>query len=101
MMMLIDQLKGEEVTPASVFTKDPQSLFLHEMRANATKQKSRYYCEEMLIKLDELHCSLYKQSELPAEIKYYKSRRGIPLVQFEDARYSSLISINDFIQFSG
>ena len=99
--MLIEQLKGEEVTPASVFTKDPQSLFLHEMRANATKQKSRYYCEEMLIKLDELHCSLYKQSELPVEIKYYKSRRGIPLVQFEDARLVLLDFNSHFTIFSG
>lgn len=85
-LLLGDKLTDKNHEKAENFTSDPQMAFLAEMRKNSQAVKERYYFEEISIVLDEIQASLYKQSELPTEIKQFKEKLPFPLIQFEDAR---------------
>jgi hypothetical protein len=85
-LLLGDRLRDKNLEKAESFTSDPQMAFLAELRKNSKVSKERYYFEEISIILDEVHASLYKQSELPLVIKQFKSQLSFPLIQFEDAR---------------
>jgi len=62
-LLLWDKLTDKNAEKAENFTSDPQMAFLAELRKNSQASKERYYFEEMSIVLDEIHASLYKQSE--------------------------------------
>ena len=71
-LLLKDNLMDKNLEAAENFTSDPQMNFLTELRKNSKTSREKYYFEEVAIMFDEIHASLYKQSELPPDIKLFK-----------------------------